>query len=131
MLKKNTIKNSEKDIREYELLKHFYFKKQNIITEEEFEKGLKDYNDVSRDRLLKTNLLQVKDSELEISPFGISVVELFTRYCDDCGELVYCNAFLPISVCTNCGSKMEAAMEVKIDKEVQDFAKGLYKDLLM
>lgn len=130
MIKENTIRNNESNIKEFELLKHFYLRKKNLISLEEFEECLKEHKDTRLDRLLNAGVLKSINTKLEITSVGITIVEFFSRSCDQCGDIVYFNAFTPKAVCPKCGLKMTAKEEWVINKEGKVVKTTEYKDLM-
>ena len=71
MIKENTIRNNESNIKEFELLKHFYLRKKNLISLEEFEECLKEHKDTRLDRLLNAGVLKSINTKLEITHMNL------------------------------------------------------------
>lgn len=119
--------NDEKTIKEYELLKSFYFRRKNIISKEEFQNILLDLEDISKERLLHCEFLKKKNDNIEITPLGMYIVEMFTAECEKCGEKVFFNAFVPRAVCPKCGFKMTAESEFTLGETIVERD---YKDIM-
>ena len=55
------------------------------------------------------------------------IVEMFTAECDNCGEEIFFNAFVPKAICSKCGSKITAEYEVVLDENMHQ---RKYKDMM-
>ena len=88
----------------FEFVKAFYLKEKNIISEEDFQNTIFNFSEhINKERLLKFDLMEEKNGQLSITPFGRRIIEYCSITCEDCGETVYFNIFSPRNTCLNCG----------------------------
>lgn len=119
--------NHKKSIQDYEMLKAFYFRRKNMINEKEFQNMIFNLKYSSKERLLNCELLKDENNEISITEFGMTVVEIFMTECDNCGEAIFFNAFVPKAICSKCGSKITAEYEVVLDENMHQ---RKYKDMM-